>query len=183
MLLTSSTTTATSCLPHTTLARMPNANTSASLSLRKCHTSTTSQQSFLVSITSLHLPKAQLGLTIISVGPAFPVGHPITSTRYPTALFTRPTPAFVNNSTQSKTVESALNGASKSEKSAAVQTLYQQALSALPSAHKRPRQTRAAFGFFEQSMLLNLGFVLLSTGATIAATVILGKRARAYYSH
>jgi hypothetical protein len=127
--------------------------------------------------------KRKSRLTFFSVGPAFPIGHPITSTRYPTALFTRPTPAFVNNTTQSKAVESALNGASKSEKSAAVQTLYRQALSDLPSAHKRPKQTRAAFGFFEQSMLFNLGFVLLSTGATIAATVILGKRARAYYSH
>lgn len=117
------------------------------------------------------------------VGPAFPVGHPVTSTRYPTALFTRPTPAFVTNTTQSKTVESALNGASKSEKSTAVQTLYSQAVSDLPAAHKRPKQLKAAFGFFEQSMLFNLGFVLLSTGATIAATVILGKRARAYYSH
>ncbi|THZ17385.1 aldehyde dehydrogenase PutA [Aureobasidium pullulans] len=117
------------------------------------------------------------------VGPAFPVGHPVTSTRYPTALFTRPTPAFVTNTTQSKTVESALNGASKSEKSTAVQTLYRQAVSDLPAAHKRPKQLKAAFGFFEQSMLFNLGFVLLSTGATIAATVILGKRARAYYSH
>ncbi|CAD0010906.1 unnamed protein product [Aureobasidium pullulans] len=117
------------------------------------------------------------------VGPAFPVGHPVTSTRYPTALFTRPTPAFVTNTTQSKTVESALNGASKSEKSTAVQTLYRQAVSDLPAAHKRPKQLKAAFGFFEQSMLFNLGFVLLSTGATIAATVLLGKRARAYYSH
>ncbi|THW52220.1 aldehyde dehydrogenase PutA, partial [Aureobasidium pullulans] len=117
------------------------------------------------------------------VGPAFPVGHPVTSTRYPTALFTRPTPAFVTNTTQSKTVESALNGASKSEKSTAVQTLYSQAVADLPAAHKRPKQLKAAFGFFEQSMLFNLGFVLLSTGATIAATVILGKRARAYYSH
>ncbi|KAI4792970.1 aldehyde dehydrogenase PutA [Aureobasidium sp. EXF-8845] len=117
------------------------------------------------------------------VGPAFPIGHPITSTRYPTSLFTRPTPAFVTNTIQSKTVEAALNGASKSEKSTAVQTLYRQAVSDLPSAHKRPKQTRAAFGFFEQSMLFNLSFVLLSAGATIAATVILGKRARAYYTH
>ena len=138
------------------------------------------------SVPYLRFPKSPQDqeLTFISVGPAFPTNHPITSTtRYPTLLFTRPTPAFVLNTTQSKTVEAALNGASKSEKSTAVQTLYRQAISDLPSAHKRPKQTRAAFGFFEQSMLFNLGFVLLSTGATIAATVILGKRARAYYSH
>jgi len=63
-----------------------------------------------------------------------------------------------------------------------VQTLYRLAVSDLPVAHKRPKQLKAAFGFFEQSMLFNLGFVLMSTGATIATAVILGKRARAYYS-
>lgn len=179
---TSSTTTAMSCWLHTISERMLSASISASSSRRRCHTSTTSQQNFSVSNQS-HLLKHQLETNMIIVGPAFPVGHPVTSTRYPTALFTRPTPAFVTNTTQSKTVESALNGASKSEKSTAVQTLYRQAVSDLPAAHKRPKQLKAAFGFFEQSMLFNLGFVLLSTGATIAATVILGKRARAYYSH
>jgi len=150
---------------------------------RKCRTSTTFQQSFSVSTHTYRNRTKTKTNNQTSVGPAFPTGHPISSTRYPTALFTRPTPAFVTNTIQSKTVEAALNGASKSEKSTAVQTLYRQAVSDLPSAHKRPKQTRAAFGFFEQSMLLNLSFVLLSTGATIAATVILGKRARAYYSH
>jgi hypothetical protein len=185
MPLTLSTTTETNCWLHTILATRPSANTSASLLLPKYRTLTTFQQNSSVSIkTSLVQRKKKNTCTDQSpkVGPAYPIGHPVTTSRYPSALFTRPTPAFVTHTTQSKTIEAALNGASKSEKANAVQTLYRQAVSDLPTAHKRPKQTRAAFGFFEQSMLLNLGFVLLSTGATIAATVIFGKRARAYYS-
>lgn len=165
-----------SCWLHTTLVMPHSASTSANLSRLKYRTSTTFPQNFSVSILTHLINPSPTDLFV--VGPAFPINTPASSARYPTHLFTRPTPTFVTPSTHSKTISAALISATKSQKQIAIQSLYQEAVADLPVANKRPKQLRAAFGFFEQALLFNLGYLLLSTGAVVAGTVVLGKKAK-----
>ncbi|GAB7351468.1 hypothetical protein MBLNU459_g2127t1 [Dothideomycetes sp. NU459] len=119
--------------------------------------------------------------TEILVGPAFPANHPVViSTRYPTALFTKPVPAFTMPSSKSKAVESALLAASASDRATALRKLYAEATSALAKDKKQEKQIRAHFGFFEQAMLFNLGWVLLTTAGTIGGGVYWLRHARSF---
>lgn len=106
-----------------------------------------------------------------SVGPTFPANHPIqSSTRYPTALFSKPTPAFVESSSKSVAVKNALVASSSSQKAAALQALRQEAMADLRE-EKRSIPSRAAFGFFEQAMVTNLSLVLVSTITVVGSGV------------
>lgn len=114
----------------------------------------------------------------ILVGPSFPTNHTVApSTRYPTSLFSKPVPAFISPSTSSTAVERALLSDSGLKKAEALQALKQQAISDLPRA-KRPKQMRAAFGFFEQALLTNVSTILLSTVTVVGSGVYLLRRAR-----
>lgn len=114
----------------------------------------------------------------ILVGPSFPTNHSVTpSTRYPTLLFSVPVPAFISPSLSSTAVEQALLSDSGLKKAEALQALKQKATSDLPRA-KRPKQMRAAFGFFEQALLTHVSTILLSTVTVIGGGVYFLRRAR-----
>jgi len=99
------------------------------------------------------IPSTITILTIYPVGPTFPLNHPVDpSTRYPTTLFSKPVPAFINPvSKHSALIKAALVASSSQEKAKALSTLYAAALTDLPEI-KRYQQVRAGFGFFEQAL-------------------------------
>ncbi|KAL1305027.1 hypothetical protein AAFC00_003926 [Neodothiora populina] len=105
------------------------------------------------------------------VGPAFPDNAMIdASVRFPTSLFSKPTPAFVTQSTRATVVADALMAPSTSERRLLLERLRDEAMKELPD-YKRKQKSRAAFGFFEQAMLINLGLVLLSTVTVVSGGV------------
>lgn len=97
-------------------------------------------------------PIVQMANTLSQVGPAAPLGHPPTpGVRYPTHLFSKPSPAYVTSDAQSELVEKALGGGtSEMDRSTALQHLYRSAVEALPK-EKRRKQMTASFSFFEHA--------------------------------
>lgn len=139
-----------------------------------------------------HIPAELLGaycllraavslIRALTVGPAFPLGHEIDpSVRYQTKSFSRPAPAFAGFPSTSTLVEKAFLADTQSEKGAAVQAIKQDAISTLP-AKDRKQPLRAHFGFFEQAMLVNLGFVLVSTTTLVSGGWYLLKHVRSFW--
>lgn len=115
------------------------------------------------------------------VGPAFPAHHPVVvSSRYPTALFTKSTPALVTPSPKSKAIQTALSAPSATDRANGLRKLYTEAVADLGGDKKREKQIRAHFGFFEQAMLFNLGWVLLSAVGTIGGGVYWLRHGRSF---
>lgn len=71
--------------------------------------------------------------------------------RYPTSLFSKPSPVYVTSGAHSELVEKALGAsASETDRATALQHLYRAAVEALPKV-KRGKQLTAGFGFFEHA--------------------------------
>lgn len=68
--------------------------------------------------------------------------------RYPSSLFSKPSPVYVASDAHSALVEKALG--SEAERSAALHHLYRAAVAALPKV-KRGKQMTASFSFFEHA--------------------------------
>ncbi|GAM87652.1 hypothetical protein ANO11243_056790 [Dothideomycetidae sp. 11243] len=88
----------------------------------------------------------------ILVGPAFPYGHAVDPhDRYPAALFTVPSPAFVGPPVEhGQLLEPTAVGAPSDIRDAAAQAFFSAALTPLAVA-KRQKQLNAGFGYFEQA--------------------------------